>query len=321
MSWKDEIIKGLQALGGQSNYQDLYAYIEKHTSMSLTKEWKASVRNAMETFSSDSKNYNGTEDLFYSVGGIGSGVWGLSNVTNITAVISSGKNSGRTLSPHKYPDGKYVVSSSKFEEDYIRVDDLDEVKAFVKAGYKLRMSNLKIIREHAPTLINPEKITIGENSEPELGILEQVLYKLAQKKSLDQNGISINRKEQALLRKLLVGSSSVGVCTLCEKSFPVNILVAAHIKKRSKCSIDEKLDFTKIATLMCKFGCDELYEKGYIYVDQGTLKKNIKMETTLHMDELIKPLEGKDICNWQERSDYYDWHKENVAKLDNSKGA
>lgn len=38
---------------------------------------KAGIRKNIEDHSSDSMNYKGKEDIFYSVGGIGSGEWGL----------------------------------------------------------------------------------------------------------------------------------------------------------------------------------------------------------------------------------------------------
>jgi hypothetical protein len=43
----------------------------------LTTTQKATVQKEIERKSSDSDNYDKTEDLFYSAGGIGSGRWGL----------------------------------------------------------------------------------------------------------------------------------------------------------------------------------------------------------------------------------------------------
>jgi predicted restriction endonuclease len=45
------------------------------------------------------------------------------------------------------------------------------------------------------------------------------------------------------------------------------LLVAAHIKRRSWCTDSEKRDIENIGMLNCKFGCDELYERGFVSVD------------------------------------------------------
>ena len=76
MRWLDEVIEALKALGGIASYSQIYDYIEKNTHRNLTKNWKATVRKTIEDHSSDSKNFRG-EDIFYSVEGLGKGIWGL----------------------------------------------------------------------------------------------------------------------------------------------------------------------------------------------------------------------------------------------------
>jgi hypothetical protein len=317
----DDIKKALLALGGEAQTNVIQTYIiENMCNGDVHASGYASERSLRMTIQRNIENHcpqaedfdpHKYEPLFNR---IARGLYQFVSVSQkITAEVSRGPLMGQPLTPHIYRDGKYIVSSSKFEEDYIRADDLEEAIALVMAGYKLRMSNPEI--GHAPSLINPESISFGDTGTSETYTIETVLSRLAKEETLDKDGISTIRKEQALLRKKLVGTSSIGTCTLCEKTFPVNLLVAAHIKKRSKCNIEEKLDFTKIATLMCKFGCDELYEKGYVFVDKGILKKNMKMDSTTHMDELIKPLEERSISNWKDRAHYYNWHKKNVAKM------
>jgi hypothetical protein len=50
--------------------------------------------------------------------------------------------------------------------------------------------------------------------------------------------------------------------------FPVDLLVAAHIKRRSLCSETERRDLHNVAMLACKFGCDALFEEGYWLVSE-----------------------------------------------------
>ena len=51
----------------------------------------------------------------------------------------------------------------------------------------------------------------------------------------------------------------------------VELLVASHIKRRSECSRGEKKDYRNNVLAMCRCGCDELFELGYIVVDQQGL--------------------------------------------------
>lgn len=312
MAWKDEIVEALKALGGKAKYEDIYAYIEKNTARELTAQWKASVRNAMETYSSDSYNFNNKEDLFFSVGGIGNGVWGLRNFSEVTAQISRGINKGKQLLPHRYADDKYVVSETRFEEDYIRVDNMDEAINLIKDGYKLRMFAPELTE--GARLISPGSIEINLPEAKKQPIKDQ-LRKLAKLTTLDAVGEAPIRKEQALLRALLLQGRDTANCTICGELFPRDLLVAAHIKKRSACDEDEKSDFDAIVTLMCKLGCDDLYEKGYIYVQNGKVHKRKKTGITPYLKEYISKLEGNAVSDWEESADYYAWHMDNVAKV------
>lgn len=73
------------------------------------------------------------------------------------AFVSRGANEGRMLFPHVHEDGTYVVSKTRFEEDYIHVSDRNEILPWLEKGYGLRMSNpdqgIK-----APSLISPQSI-------------------------------------------------------------------------------------------------------------------------------------------------------------------
>lgn len=67
------------------------------------------------------------------------------------------------------------------------------------------------------------------------------------------------RKEQAALRSLLAGGRDLAACALCGQEYPMQFLVAAHVKKRSLCSDEERRDLRHVAMLACVFGCDALY--------------------------------------------------------------
>lgn len=77
MKQVDIIVLALTNLGGSAKYPEIYKEYEKITRLPLTAGKKAGIRKTVEDHSSDSDNYKGKRDLFYSVYGKGQGVWGL----------------------------------------------------------------------------------------------------------------------------------------------------------------------------------------------------------------------------------------------------
>ncbi|MDM5222989.1 HNH endonuclease [Peribacillus sp. NJ11] len=128
------------------------------------------------------------------------------------------------------------------------------------------------------------------------------------KDTLDIEGKTKSRAEQGFLRKALFGNMTVGRCGICGKEYPIPFLVAAHIKKRSFCSNEEKLDYKNIVMPMCKFGCDDLFEKGYITVEEGRIVVNQKI-TTKMLEEHLSKLKERQIAGWNEdNAKYFLWH-------------
>ena len=71
------IVQALRNLGGKGSLDEIYAEFESVSGTVLTSTRKAGIRKNIEDHSSDSLNYKGREDLFYSVYGLGKGTWGL----------------------------------------------------------------------------------------------------------------------------------------------------------------------------------------------------------------------------------------------------
>ena len=83
MRWKDWIVRALENLGGEASYADLYAELRRIRPPPFSTSWDATVRNVIESHSSDSDNFRaGRDDLFRSVGGLGRGRWGLRAATS-----------------------------------------------------------------------------------------------------------------------------------------------------------------------------------------------------------------------------------------------
>lgn len=126
---------------------------------------------------------------------------------------------------------------------------------------------------------------------------------------LDLKRFTLARAEQGFLRKSLFGDNRYARCCICGESYPVELMVAAHIKKRSECSEEEKRDYKCIVAPMCKLGCDELYERGFISVSDG-LVVVIKWPTEdSALTTILKSLDGNSCSYWNEGTKaYFKWH-------------
>jgi len=68
-------------------------------------------------------------------------------------VVNRGDEVRVVLTPHRYGDGKYVASMSRFEKDYVRVETLRELRILAEHGFRIRMSNGNSTKHRAPSLI------------------------------------------------------------------------------------------------------------------------------------------------------------------------
>lgn len=78
MTYKERIVEALKNLGGHAYLSDIYDAFEKISKdIVLPLSYKAIIRSILERHSSDSTVFDGKENLFYSVDGLGNGHWGL----------------------------------------------------------------------------------------------------------------------------------------------------------------------------------------------------------------------------------------------------
>ncbi len=132
---------------------------------------------------------------------------------------------------------------------------------------------------------------------------------------LDIETTSKRRKEQRYLKDHLLGSSQVSSCCMCGLELPVELLRAAHIKKRSECSRQEKLDFN-IVMPACVLGCDSLYEDGWIVVDStGTIQQGRgRGKGTGDLNSGVNNLVGNECFSHSKKnSEYFQWHYDKWA--------
>lgn len=123
--------------------------------------------------------------------------------------------------------------------------------------------------------------------------------------AMESEYVGKRRAEQQYLRQYLLPGVK-GQCLLCGRTFSRDFLVAAHIKKRSLCTPEEKADIPAIAMLACRFGCDELYERGMIAVSQQgkvVTTKRLKDESACEYANQYNA--DRSISNWPTLTNSY----------------
>lgn len=122
--------------------------------------------------------------------------------------------------------------------------------------------------------------------------------------TLDGSREALIRAEQHYWRPILFGSENTGKCGICGRKIPVELLIAAHIKRRSSCSDSEKMDRANIMP-MCKLGCDDLFERGYVTVEKGRIVANPRMPRTSAVARYVRGLVGRKCTYWSRASSHY----------------
>lgn len=200
--------------------------------------------------------------------------------------------------------------------DEVKGHEISYEKLNIAAGYSPNniIQGFNVLDEvKSEAIINAFDLASDTHSPP-ISVDDYVstVKEIDQDAILDKQSLTKTRTEQAFLRSHLFRGAKLGTCSICNKEYPVYFLVAAHIKKRSECSDDEKRDYKNIVAAMCKFGCDELYEKGFIGVDEG---KVIPLKSTDEFTDAAKvylnSVIGGTCHSWHaENEKYFAWHRE-----------
>lgn len=136
---------------------------------------------------------------------------------------------------------------------------------------------------------------------------EDVLGKLPK---LDKKYETLVRKEQRILRGRLFSGASDATCAICGNVYPIELVVAAHIKKRSECSNSEKRDLANVIP-MCKFGCDDLFERGYVFVRNGRVAVSRELPLNKLVESYVERIRNRPCPHWNRHSArYFRWHGE-----------
>lgn len=146
---------------------------------------------------------------------------------------------------------------------------------------------------------------------PEASRDAEVSKNLEEMLELDAERTVKSRLEQQKIRSLLFGAASIGLCDLCGSEFPKELLIAAHIKRRSACSNEEKRDHARNILSLCRFGCDELFERGFVVVKNGRVADGPNPSVTDVVSRRVSFLRGKAVSKFNKgNAQYFDWHRQ-----------
>lgn len=156
---------------------------------------------------------------------------------------------------------------------------------------------------------------VSTNSQVEAEEFETVIKKLSELESTSKISQTLVRTEQSYQKQILFGLNKIFDCACCHKPFPVEFLVTAHIKKRQYCTEAERKD-KNIVMPMCKFGCDELYEKGFITVSNGKfIAQNNKQNNTAVIDAYLTEIDNNQCTYYSDLTkDYFEWHMKHHSR-------
>lgn len=88
-TWKEECIYILESLGGHAYLQDIYnRFLEIHTKK-ITKNYQASIRDALEKGCPESDKFDGIAELFFMVEGKSKGHYGLIHTNTNTLDLTT----------------------------------------------------------------------------------------------------------------------------------------------------------------------------------------------------------------------------------------
>ncbi len=200
-----------------------------------------------------------------------------------------------------FPDKDRISFFKRIYHSASKNNSASANRAFEPKRIEIPKSKLSITTPIQP-LTNPNKFEVISNTDEHI----EVNFPVG---STDAYTYVKIRKEQPLLRKMLLNDSENHHCAICDNYIPNSFLIAAHIKKRSKASEDERKN-PSIVVPMCKLGCDSLFEDGWIGI-QG--KKVIRIRTdvtTPHLNNIIRALIGKESRYINEVTlKFFEWHR------------
>ncbi|QLE70872.1 hypothetical protein FGW37_03980 [Streptomyces rectiverticillatus] len=126
--------------------------------------------------------------------------------------------------------------------------------------------------------------------------------------------VLVRREQQKLRRKKFGSEPTELTCAFCERVLPPRMVRAAHIKRRSVANREEQLNLSNI-TAACLIGCDELFEHGYIYVNEdGLIEAGVQADVTADLKRAAINVAGRAMKDYNDASaPFFAWHRKHIA--------
>lgn len=185
-----------------------------------------------------------------------------------------------------------------------------DVQQLIDYGPKKMLRGLTILTsDQSAAVLNTFDTLESDLPEGPSITVEEYTEAVLELESLDKQRVVAVRTEQRFLRRHHF-KGLTGTCGICERDFPVGLLVVAHIKRRAACSDEEKRNYQHNTMPMCVFGCDSLFERGFIVVKNGRVVPGPTQAATKSVEDRVSWLNGKISRFWSESSaSYFDWHR------------
>jgi hypothetical protein len=221
---------------------------------------------------------------------------------------------GRNLTGQPVPIADVIAALRRLKRDGIvdvNVATLGYRSAFVGAVLA-QLPGARIVGG------SPARITISESSDAETGHpatrtapeVEPGPFQGA----LDRPVTTRQRREQRRLRATLLRGRDEARCALCGENYPARFLWASHIKKRAAATEAEARDLPRIAMLACIFGCDALFEDGYVSVEAGSVIGTTAVSDASAIERRINQIRGRAVDEYATSAIYFAWHREHVFR-------
>lgn len=194
------------------------------------------------------------------------------------------------------------------------LEELDEISASTVGQTNLDLLQESALRRGLP-ISGVEQVELSELFIPPLEAGETEDPVLAISGGTDAFQPAKVRLEQRKLRKALFGKKLTSHCAICGRHLPVKDLRVAHIKQRSKCSDNERLDMANVMPA-CTLGCDHLFETGVVYVDSsGNVQVRNEKLGTADLSEFVVNLQGRSCPAFGPNSaKYFAWREASSDK-------
>jgi hypothetical protein len=218
------------------------------------------------------------------------------------------------------------------DQDYLLLDQGDAFDATTLMAAARTIAGLETPadwRGNKATVADPLRelgfvvVTSGRPAEAPLGDDPARYMNLAQRLGGTDKAVEqVRRCEQGFLRGSLgLGSThpdATARCGMCAGVFPLHLLVAAHIKPRRHCSDEERIDMPHVGWALCLFGCDVLFEHGYLCVETGGEVRKLRPagERVPALRAMVEARDGTTAVGWTvERDGYFRQHRSHHIAL------